>query len=190
MLLWLIAFLGLCGIGLALSYRAYMNYQGYCWKEGRYLTEQEKIYRSILGILREYPPAVIPVETYETNNGDVARKTISIEEIKKKKWWGQTPPERPLAYNNVDDFLRNNPNCCQIRGDQNFHKTSEFGVPSLFDLVTDTESSYVRVRYWVRYIDDGKEKRLQTNYYAGLSNCGKPSWHSNVPSYIEDLSNK
>jgi hypothetical protein len=68
----------LCGIGAVVGYRGYMNYQGHCWEEGRYLTEQEKIHRVIEDVLRRYPPGIFPTVRLE-ENGRFVDKIITNE---------------------------------------------------------------------------------------------------------------
>lgn len=176
----------LCGIGAVVGYRGYMNYQGHCWEERRYLTKQEKIHRAIEDVLRRYPPGVIPTVRLE-ENGRLVEKIISIDDFRNKVLDGRsyTMPKTPVFYSSVDDFLQKNPNCCELRGDRNFFNKSEFGGPSFFDLVTGGVSSYIRIRYWVKYMEGGEEKRIMNNYFADLSNCGNPARHSDVPSYME-----
>lgn len=189
-LLYLIFIVAISMYGSLMAYRGYMNYQGYCWKEQRYLTSQEKMKRAVNDLLANYPPAVIPKQDFEDKSGEVVERIIPIEEFKNGvqfRSWSLSPPHAPVLYSSVIDFFERNPDCCELRRYPSFIDPIEFEVPSFFELIFDKESSYVRFRYWVKYKEDGVEKKIQTSYYAGLSNCGEIAWANTIPRFVENM---
>lgn len=95
--------------GLLMVYRGYMNYQGYCWKEQRYLTGQEKMKRAVSELLVNYPPAFIPKQDMEDKSGVTVEYIIPFEEFKggvEFRGWSLSRPDTPILYGSVAGFLR------------------------------------------------------------------------------------
>lgn len=170
-------------------YRGYMNYQGYCWNEQRYLTSQEKMERAVSELLANYPPAIIPKQDMEDKSGETVERIIPFEEFKdgaRFRSWSLGRPDIPILYGSVAGFFAENPNCCELRRYPNFDGSPEFEGPSFFDLIFDKKSKYVKFTYWVKYREDGVEKKVWVNYYADLSNCGEVAWTNTIPRFVED----
>lgn len=140
-----------------LGYLARLTYSGYCHAQGKYLTDNEKIRVAVADVLTNYPPSVI----LRKHHPDAA-----IE--------GYLPPENPIFYRDVDDFLRLNPDCCNI-SHISLYKGGESTVPRFFERATGGVSSFFKVSYTVRYLDSSRTEKSNdaTEYYA-LSNCGVP----------------
>lgn len=175
LLLWMLIAV-LCVMAIALGYRGYMNYRGYCWEEGRYLTTQEKIRRTVEDVLKKYPPNILPMESIMVD-GKIIQVPRSIEDFEKRepgRSWTMVKPQFPIPYKDVDDFLRANPDCCEVRSAMTFDGP-EGRVATFFDRLAGREFDFIKVRYLVKYMENGKEKLTQTSYYAGLSNCGRPT---------------
>lgn len=128
-----------------------MNYAGYCLPAGRILTDDEKIRAAIGYLLKKYPPAAI-------------RTPLS------EKVWANSPPEHPIFYKDVDDFLAINPDCCQLTA----QRDSTEGHPGLTQRVTGTTIGYIKIEYQVRYQENGIVKSVLYDEYPPISNCGKP----------------
>jgi hypothetical protein len=131
------------------GWRARLSYTGYCFKEERYLSDQEKIDAVITEALMTYPPVL-------EERDDVGRLTL----FRPKNW---------IPYKDVNEFKRLNPNCCQLttRGDEGYKITFS---ERLFGDV----STLVHIRYLVRYRDDqGSLVEAPIEYSPAVSNCGR-----------------
>lgn len=162
-LLWLV-------LGSAVGYGVYiarLSYSGYCFAEGRYLSDAEKVRVAVADVLKKYPPSV------ELRKHHPDAKIV-----------GYLPPEKPIFYRDVDEFLALNPGCCAITLRR---KELEDSGARFEDKLTGTVSSFVGMDYWVLYWDDdNKEQAIKTEGYLPLSNCGKPvRWWTGLESYSE-----
>lgn len=138
-----------------------LNYTGYCYEQGRYLTDQEKIDIAVIDLLKNFPA---------NPRGP------------------QVPPWSPRYFlprdatraQSIEDFYAMHPNCCEVTDQARFDfLQSEFiaspgqKVPLMMRL-TGMVSSYVLIRYKLHYLDeDGEEKLWKNDYsYTAISNCG------------------
>lgn len=143
---------------LACTTAGALNYSGFCIKEGRHLSDEEKIANAIHDILDQYPPAVI-------------RKEIS------QGVYHRSPPPNPIAYRGLEDFFALNPGCCRIvisRGNEGGPPTRDIGgPPDFWSRVTGGVSAYVEVLYRVRYRTSGGEEHSErVEATPAISNCG------------------
>ena len=132
-----------------------MSYAGYCLREGKVLSDDEKIRTVVMNILKKYPPAVI-------------RTPVAYG-------WSISSPARPIYYKDIDDFISLNPACCEITKTRD----PEEGGPYFMERLTGTVSGYARIDYQVRYWEDGGVKSVLSKNHLPISNCGKPTrkWH-------------
>lgn len=124
------------------------TYLGYCAEKGRILSDKEKIELVIQDILIKLPSRVNSYKVRE--NGALVETSEGMV-------------ENPIPYNNIQDFLKKNPNCCDMQD----HIYGE-KIPFLLRL-TGSVQTYIRIRYKVNYPNPPKEE-LITEYRA-LSNC-------------------
>ena len=155
-------------ISIAGIYIGHKNYSGYCFSEGKYLTDAEKVRVAVADELAHYPPENI---------------SIYSEEWKRRHWANQLPGE-PIRYKDVDDFLTQNPDCCEISLTR---KELEWSGARFTDRVTGTVNSFMGLKYWVRSRDnDGKIHEIKNLNYTALSNCGKPvRWWTGGESLLD-----
>ena len=163
-----IAIGSLIACGAYFGYLARLTYTGYCHMEGKYLTDEEKVRASVADVLSHYPPSV------------VLRKHHPDAKIE-----GYLPPESPVYYRDVDEFLKLNPNCCVV-SPISVSKGMESTAPRFFERATGGVSSFVSMNYEVRYLDPSKEKKsVHVTGYLALSNCGIPvRWWNPLDSEI------
>lgn len=130
-----------------------LNYTGYCFKQGRYLSDEEKIDTAINYILGTYPPAI---DYYEKQGNKVVKV-------------GRTRPRTPLYYESKDEFIALNTNCCELT----MIARENYGI-RLSSRLFGTVSTFVHVSYLVRYFDkDGSLRKRKIESYVPISNCGK-----------------
>jgi hypothetical protein len=130
-----------------------LNYSGYCYEQGRYISNQEKIEIVAKHIIRPHQiPKHMPIEEW-------LALPISIRTV--------------VNYRSTDEFFETNKDCCEVT---DFGK-GDFGAKgeklSVFDKLFGITSSYVRVHYQVRHLDE--KGQLITAYaepYFAISNCG------------------
>ena len=132
-----------------------LTYFGFCFKERRFLSDEEKISIAIRDILTNYPPVI---EEYGKTNG----QAIVI---------GGHAPANPIYYKDTDAFLDENPDCCKVT-----RKMERSGYTIRFEhRLLGSANTFVEVRYKVKYIDaSGVERSVVTEKYIAISNCGYP----------------
>lgn len=146
-----------------------MNYTGYCFAEGKYLTDKEKVRVAVADVMKLYPPPVI-----RTSVGPST--------------WNVDVPEKPIYYRDVDEFLALNPSCCAI---SYVRKELESTGPRFSDKATGAMSSFVDMNYIVRYFDvDNVVQSTAVKGFLPISNCGKPvRWWDPLQSDLDFIYN-
>ncbi len=158
-------------VWLAFFRYAYLNYSGFCFKEMRYLSDDEKIRMAINHLNKP---------TYFYDHEDPSYWYSSG--IKKG-----TPNryQKKIPYESVDAFLDENPGCCTlIPKDANYNGVDyEERPPTFWERILGKYNYAVKVKYVMRYVEGpldekGKEgigqryeKTVQSVYNA--SNCGE-----------------
>lgn len=138
-------------VALRFVFSAGMRYAGYCFAEQKTLSDNEKIRAVVRNVLKKYPPAVI-------------RTPVDYG-------WSVSPPDEPIHYKDVDEFLALNPGCCELTQIRN----PEEGIGFTFmERVKGTASSFARIDYQVRYREDGAVKSVLSKNHFAISNCGEP----------------
>jgi hypothetical protein len=139
-------------------YGAKLSYDGYCFSQKRYLSDDEKIRLSLTRLLDIYPPAVI-------------RKPIESEGWS-RKGWSISPPSDPIAYRDLEEFFLVNPDCCKVNPTE---KYIEGGGLTLIERLTGTATSVIEVAYLVRYRDsNGVVQSVKTKTQLHITSCGSP----------------
>ena len=125
-----------------------LNYSGFCFEEGRYLSDKERI-RLIFDAINSQTS--LPVLT-------VDRGTQYYDH---------------LPYASFDDYLAENPDCCKI----NPGGWYDLPPPTLLDRISGEYSGKVIViNFKVRYLDENGELRMQNIKSESKSeNCGEGS---------------
>lgn len=123
-----------------------LNYAGFCIPEGRFLSDEEKIRTAVGWVNGEH--------VYIQNNGE--RKAY-----------------KSIPYNDVDDFLRQNPECCQVLTGKGRHPEDR-PYPSIFARMGGIYTGDVNINYVANYMDDeGHKQSIKYRRRISLSNCGK-----------------
>lgn len=126
-----------------------LNYSGFCFKEMRYLSDDEKIRKAISAnhTIKGNQPYWRPISyLYNSNKVDKYRKII--------------------PYDDVDAFLRENPNCCYvIRKDLKLPYISfaEDPAPSFWGQITGHCNFGVRMTYTEKYVEKHLKEPIKHN---------------------------
>jgi len=144
----------LVALAIYLVGKAALTFYGYCYKEKRFLADEEIIHLVVERVIRSYPPVLDEIVRF--GDGRIGRK-----------WYR---PEGVAFYKSKEEFFKINKNCCELtsfgRGDSGGN-----GKPiSLLSKLTGNIFTYVRVRYQIRFKGTNKIKEYES-YYA-VSNCG------------------
>jgi len=147
-----------------------LNYNGYCFKEGRFLSDQEK-YRLVVERKIRYGSPFRPVKPIPPGRNfwsDVRGDKVSHWIVE-----GHDGPVEPIHYRSADEFFALNPNCCEMRGYIISGSEGPF-EPSFWDRAFgDCSGGVVRVTSIARFRDQaGIERELLATSEAMLSNCG------------------
>lgn len=133
-----------------------LNYSGYCFKQGRYLSRDEVIYSAVERLLEvHYSP-------YTRRYSVVDGKRI-LEQPKEKN---------RIYYQSVEEFLKLNPNCCEL---ERFSKARRW-QSNLKKILQGRYLTKVKIKYKVRYLDDAGEIKSYVHpipYYNIVRNCGE-----------------
>lgn len=140
-----------------------LNYSGFCFKEMRYLSDEEKIQITLNSIIKE-----------QTTSGRVANVfggngIKSLREI--------------ITYKSAEAFILENPDCCKELVPSNGFFAEDEG-PTFLDRVLGRYSYGVRVSYVEKRVEtpinkdgtEGKEERRDMRIHGFLpyGNCGQP----------------
>ena len=149
-----------CLLAAGAAYGAWwmgMNYTGYCHAEGRYLSDQEKFDSAIQYVLDRYPPTISKTVVVDVNGTKQTRE----------HWY---MPENIIRYNGIDDFKKNNQDCCKLS------KTAGEGRRhSILDRLTGNASGFVIINYKVMYIENSFKNHAMDVTAVTVKNCGT-SW--------------
>lgn len=133
-----------------------MNYSGYCFEQSKYLSNEERIRSVIEELLEDYPPIT---QYSETGIGPGGVTTSLFRKM----------PANPIPYSGVDEFLKENPACCELRP-----YGTEGYAPSAWERFTGGTSGFVFFEYSVKFIDRyGAHRSEKINESMPVSNCGR-----------------
>lgn len=138
-------------------FAAGLSYSGFCFKEKRFLSDEEKINVAVADVLRSYPPNV-PYENV-------------VEGGERKKIRTNRPPKFPIPYRDIKEFFDLNPGCCKVVM-QGTHD-GEFAGVNFFDKLFGRTSCLVEMSFVVRYRDEsGVVHSHLVKTIPAISNCG------------------
>ena len=158
---------------------AALNYSGYCFKQSRYLSDEERIRSAVENALTGYPAItyaydVLPKRGYEVlqdksrccGQGDMSRYDKSQGAV-------AIDPEQLIPYRDIDEFFAVNPDwdCCS------FARRGLYGEEwdsSLWLKLTGYSAGFTNVKFRVRYRNAAGI--VQTKFSAessNLTNCGR-----------------
>jgi hypothetical protein len=121
---------------------------GFCFGQGRFLSDREFIDAAILDLMK--------------GRGSYLIQTID----------GKTRTEvSGIPYASKDDFNSENPDCCNV---VSFNFPRDSGPQfTLLDHVLGDAAKLVKVKYKDRWTEDGQPKTQIVEGYLGLRNCGE-----------------
>lgn len=133
---------------------AVRNYNGYCAKEGRYLSDEERIN--------------IEVSTIIEHQSQAPWDTIEIQDNEQK-----THYYKRLKYASVQELKEKNPDCCKVDPGGPY----ELSEPTFLNRITGYNSGKViEVKYLVRYLDQTNVERSKlVTSQSFQTNCGEYS---------------
>lgn len=142
---------------------AVLNYSGFCFKELRYLSDDEKIQRVI---------AEINKGIFITGAGTITNPAI-----------GEVGAIRePIPYESVEVFLKENPDCCTLIP-KNGNYADIGHPPTLWQRIFGNVNYGVRMKYKLKYLETpvdihgnkgiGQEREMHIDGIFGSGNCGQ-----------------
>jgi hypothetical protein len=154
---WIVA----TAVTLFTAYSSVLNARGYCFERKKYLSSDEMMGVAIQDLLQRYPPSI------------ELRKHHPDAVI-----FGYLPPDRPIRYDGIRDFLLKNPGCCKLVKEL----TIDDRHPNNIEQWTGVIFGYAVISYQVNYIDEeGLLKSASHIENIPISNCGKPQrWRDSV----------
>jgi len=166
------------GIAAYLLVLAILNYNGYCFKEGRFLSDKEKI-RIVIERSMLMRGAPLPFWPLRDRNGNVLKDKDGKLQWVVSKDGNVSPtdePVIPILFRDVDEFLMRNPNCCEMRKEVGVGTSEGWFEPDFWDRVLGSCSGgVVRITgtYQFRDMKDGTIHKIQDTSDSFLSNCGR-----------------
>ncbi len=152
-----------------------LNYNGYCFKEKRFISDQEKI-RMVVERIVIKRGAPIPFWPKRYDKGNVVKNKNGETVWVVSKDGNVKPsdePVEPIPYQSVDEFFARNPNCCTMVD----HVSGSEGPfkPDFWDRATgECSGGIVRVTGTYRFRDAaGNEREVRHTHESLLSNCGR-----------------
>ena len=121
-----------------------LNYSGFCFKEMRYLSDEEKIRGAIAA--------------NHTIKGNQKWRRSSYDKLGRVSEY-----EVVIPYADVDEFLRENPNCCRVI----YKGFADDRPPGFFEKIFGTCNYGVRMTYTYRYIKKPLKEPIDENVKGG-----------------------
>lgn len=135
---------------------ATLNYAGFCLREGRFLTDEEKVQIAVAFVMADYPPVLARTRT--TEQGGVWRNVVEYAR-----------PQAPIYYLDAGEFSRVNQDCCALAAEPGVTQ-----APLFWSRVLGRLSDFVRVSYRVRYLEpSGAEAGQDVVQWVAVTNCGR-----------------
>lgn len=133
-----------------------LNYAGFCLKDGRILSDEEKVQIAVSYVMAGYPPVL--AQTRATDRDGVWRNVVEYAR-----------PKDPIYYLDAGEFSRVNRNCCAVAA-----RPGRAQAPLFWSRVLGRLSDFVRVSYRVRYLEpSGAEGGQDHEQWVAISNCGR-----------------
>jgi hypothetical protein len=176
---WSLAIILLIPAGL-LSGVAVLNYSGYCFDQGRYLSDDERIRHTAEVILANYPSITYAYDALPKVGYEVVRdKSRCCGEGDASRFDGSKggtaiDPKRLILYRDIEEFFAVNPDCCRFAREGLYGELGR--VDALWPKITGYSAGFVSAKYRVRYRDaDGKVQSKLSAVSWSYTTCGAPS---------------
>lgn len=158
---------------------AALNYSGYCFKQGRYLSDEERIRHTVQVILESYPDITYAYDKLPKLGYEVLQDKSrccgqgDMSEYDKSQGAVALNPEQLILYRDIDEFFAVNPDCCSFTRNGLY---GELARADLWPRLTGYSAGFTNVKFRVRYHDGAGN--MQTKFSAiswSYSSCGAPS---------------
>jgi hypothetical protein len=127
-----------------------LAYRGFCFSNWHFLSDAEA-QRAAIASLLELPPTGAKLSSARASTFVVAE---------------------PLIFQSVDDFSRQNPDCCKVVPVTT--PTDQWGPLDFFDRALGRAAKVIGVKYPVRYSDEAGGKKLTAaERWVIVGNCGE-----------------
>lgn len=147
-----------CKIG----FYSYRNYQGHCLETSLKTNDRTIINNAIANLFIYYPKDEKSLRYFLRASG-ASDSAISLS-------------SKPINYGSIAEFTKLNNDCCQILSRP---IDIEASPASFFERITGSVSSFVQVRYLLRYFDKaGQMQQRQMEVTYAVNNCGVV-WNKN-----------
>ena len=130
-----------------------LAWQGYCFEQRRFVPAQEIERVAIASVLASYPPSV-ELARWRQKDGN-----MSVT-------YGR--PSHPVTFTGVDHFLALNPHACQMVA-----RGWEGHAPSPISRLLGYETYIVRLRYPVRFYENGRLRAVPDEHFVSVNRCGR-----------------
>ncbi len=142
---------------VALALWGAINMSGFCWSEGRHLSDDEIFHR------------VIKTEYLES-------EFLSLSVIQRKS--GEQNIQKHIKYKSLEEFLKLNPDCCAFYngfslGNKRVDSGSHKRLPSFYHRFFGIAWRAIAVRYKVFYLNhEGIKKFVSYGFTSWTNSCG------------------
>ena len=158
--------------------RALLTYNGYCFEQGRYLTDEERIRDTVRTVLAIYPRITYAYDTLPKSGYEVVMdKSRCCGEGDRSRFDGSKGgtgfnTDQLILYRDMDEFLALNPGCCTFARDGLYGEVTRSEFSSK---ITGRSAGFASVKFRVRYRDaTGNVQEKFSGWSSNYSNCGKP----------------
>jgi len=157
---WKILFI--CALSIPITFGLYiggLSYSGYCFKEKRYISDEEKIKIVVAHVMH-----------MDELRGHEGLEFLHQED--RDRELAKRARETPVNYKNMDEFFALNQSCCTVTR-KHTDSEGETYVVGLWDRLCGFTSSLVVVKYLERYRDKkGVVHSTERETAPAISNCG------------------
>jgi hypothetical protein len=148
---------------------AVLNYSGYCFEQGRYLPDDERIRKGIDGLLMHYPQIRFVPEKMPTPGRPAPSQQKTFRDPEAKGI--EITKDQLVLYRGVEEFLAMNPDCCNF-GRRGLY--GDIGESDFLTKVTGFSAGFFNARYQIRYRDSaGQVQSRWTGTTFHMTNCGR-----------------
>lgn len=158
---------------------AALNYSGYCFEQGRYLTDEERIKHTVEVVLGAYPDITYAYDVLPKAGHEVVRdKSRCCEQgdasiFDGSKGGTALNAEQLIMYRDIDEFFAINPDCCSFARNGLY---GELGSVDIWPQLTGYSAGFTNAKFQVRYRDtDGKVKTKFSAVSWSYTSCGASS---------------
>jgi len=178
LLLWSLAGVLLIPIALG-THDAVLSYNGFCFAQGRYLTDEERIRSAVEAILASYPRITYAYDVLPKPGYEVVRdKTRCCAQGDASRFDGSKggtaiDASQLIPYRDIEEFFAVNPDCCRFAREGLY---GELGSVDFWTRVGGYSAGFVSAKYRVRYRDaDGKVRSKFSAVSWSFTACGEPT---------------